>query len=75
MKHDPLNRTKVKRGTELPQAKLTEHDVKMINALVSDRNAALEKAKALTNAKLAEKFGVHKRTIDRITTGENWSHV
>ena len=47
----------------------------MINALVSDRNAALEKAKALTNAKLAEKFGVHKRTIDRITTGENWSHV
>lgn len=29
----------------------------------------------VTNAALAAKFGVHQRTIDRVTTGENWGHL
>ena len=35
---DPLNRTKVKRGMDLPQAKLTDADVLMIRELVGYRD-------------------------------------
>jgi len=72
---DPLNRTKVKRGMDLPQAKLTNDDVLMIRELVGYRDELKKKAADLTNKKLAEKFGVHNRTIDRITAGGAWSHV
>lgn len=70
-----LNRTKVKRGSELPWAKLDESDVANIRQIVSDRELLKRAAAELTNAKIAEKFGVHRRTIDRITAGEAWTHV
>jgi len=75
MKYDTQNRLKVKRGSQLPHAKLTEDDVALIWQLVEERDRHKAAAAALTNAKLAEKFGVHVRTIDRVTTGENWGHV
>lgn len=75
MKDDTLNRLHVKRGSELPQSKLTEADVALIQALVQERRKALELAKSLSNARIAEKFGVHPRTIDRISAGESWGHV
>jgi hypothetical protein len=72
---DPLNRTKVKRGSELPQAKLDDSDVRMIRQLIAERNRHMQAAKSLSNALIAEKFGVHYRTIDRISAGESWTHV
>jgi hypothetical protein len=75
MKDDVLNRTKVKRGSQLPWAKLTEDDVALIRAMVDEREATKARLRDVTNAKIAEKFGVHVRTIDRVTTGEGWGHV
>lgn len=72
---DPLNRTKVKRGSELPWAKLTEDDVRLINELIAERNKLKAQLSALTNRAIAEKFGVHIRTIDSITGGWAWTHV
>ena len=72
---DPLNRLKVKRGSELPWAKLDETRVAEILCLVAKRAVLLDKARALTNARLAKRFGVSVRTIDRITGGESWTHV
>jgi hypothetical protein len=71
----PLNRLYVKRGSQLPQAKLTEHDVCLIRKLIDEREAEKRRLAELTNAKLAEKFGVHVRTIDRISMGETWGHL
>ena len=75
MKDDPLNRTKAKRGSQLPHAKLCEDDVRLILSLVEHREKLKREAKNLTNARIAEKFSVHIRTIDRITSGESWGHV
>jgi ribosome-binding protein aMBF1 (putative translation factor) len=75
MKNDVLNRTKVKRGSELPWSKLTDDDVRLIRELVAERDYHRRQAAALTNEKIADKFGVHVRTIDRVTSGENWGHV
>jgi len=75
MKDDVLNRTKAKRGSQLPWAKLDESDITVIRELVSEREYHKRQASHLTNAKIAEKFGVHVRTIDRVTAGENWGHV
>ena len=72
---DPLNRTKVLRGSQLPQAKLTEADVLLIRQLIEHREDLRRQAAELTAKKIAEKFGVHVRTIDRISIGESWGHV
>ncbi len=70
-----LNRTKAKRGIDLPQSKLNESDVIMIRELVAYRDELKSEISTLTNKKLAEKFGVHFRTIDAITAGITWTHV
>ena len=75
MKDDVMNRLKVKRGQDLPQSKLTDDDVKMIRQLIEHREELKRQASELTAAKIAQKFGVHYRTIDRISTGEGWGHV
>lgn len=75
MKDDPMNRLKVKRGSDLPQAKLTEDDVSNILEIVRDREEMRTKLRSMTNRALAEKFEVHQRTIDKITSGLSWSHV
>jgi len=72
---DPLNRLKVKRGSELPWTKLDESDVELIHALFSERNRLKKELSSLTNKSIAEKFGVHLRTIERISAGETWIHV
>lgn len=72
---DPLNRNKVKRGMDLPHAKLTDDDIRNIRGLIGERNKHIQKARELSNAKIAEKMGVHYRTIDRIAAGESWGHV
>lgn len=60
---------------DLPQAKLTDDDVRLIRQLISHREELKRQASELTNAKIAAKFGLHYRTIDRISAGDTWSHV
>jgi len=72
---DPLNRQKVKRGSQLPQSKLNEEDVLNILGIVEYRNKLKDELSNLTNKKIAEKYDVHFRTIDRITAFESWTHV
>lgn len=75
MKDDPLNRTKVKRGSQLPQSKLTESDIELIRLILHERGIMKNQLKQITNKSLAEKFGVHQRTIDKVVVGESWVHV
>ena len=75
MKDDPMNRTKVRRGSVLPQSKLDEEDVKLVLELLSYREQLKQELKHLTNAKIADKFDVSVRCIDQISAGETWGHV
>lgn len=59
----------------MPQAKLTEQDAVLILRCVSERERLLKEAALLTNARLAEKFEVHVRTIDRVTQRRGWIHA
>lgn len=65
----------MRKGSELTWAKLTEPDVKIILDCVDERNRLREEANRLSNKSLAEKFGVHIRTIDKVMSGETWGHV
>lgn len=71
----PMNRWKVRRGSELPWAKLDEHAVRTIRAEIRRREELRLELRGLTNAALATRYGVHERTIDRISAGEGWCHV
>ncbi len=72
---DAMNRLKVKRGSQLPQSKLTEADVREIFAMVEQRDRLKRQLSRLTNASIAEMYGVHVRTVDRVTSGHGWSGV
>ena len=72
---DPLNRLKVRRGSQLPWAKLTEEDVIAIWRLVRERERLRRQIKSLSNEAIAEKFGVSVRTIERILYDGGWAHV
>lgn len=72
---DAMNRTKMKRGSALPHAKLDEGDVRMIRELVRSRDALRAQLVPLSNRGIAAKFGVHHRTIEKIVQGESWVHV
>lgn len=63
------------RGEELPQAKLTKEDIRLIWQCVAERERLREEARRLSNKALAEKFGVHYRTIERITQRWGWVHI
>jgi len=55
--------------------KLTEDDVRLIYALIDERNRLMKQAKDLSNAKIAEKFEVDKTTIGKLERGEIWTDV
>lgn len=59
----------------LPQAKLDEIDVAHIIKLMEYRTELRRQAATLTNEQIAKKFGVHVRTIDRISQRAGWIHV
>lgn len=82
MRDDPLNRTKVLRGSALPHAKLTESDVAKIHEIVATRKELMRQAlvlmrdaRSLSNKRIAQSVGLHVRTIDKITAGYSWTHV
>ena len=72
---DPLNRLNVLRGSALPQSKLTEEKVREIWQIVARRNALKAELSGMTNQAIANRYGVHIRTIDRVTALESWGHV
>jgi len=63
------------RGENHYKAKLSNCEVKWIKDLLAQREKLLKQARDLTNAKLAEKFEVSKRTIDKISEGYSWIHI
>lgn len=63
------------RGSRHHMAKFTEDEIALILNLVNERDALKKAASELTNAKIAEKFEVHPRTIEKIISGETWAHV
>jgi len=64
------------RGEELPHAKLCIDDVLAIrNAKLMRDALRAEVINNLSNDALASKYGVHKRTIERVLSNETWVHV
>tara|TARA_Y100000296_G_C5168538_1_gene256053 strand:- start:2010 stop:2249 length:240 start_codon:yes stop_codon:yes gene_type:complete len=73
---DPFNFMKVKRGSELPQSKLTEETVKEARKLYKEARQAIRDLQDLYSAKgLAERYGVHVRTMEKALAGITWSRV
>lgn len=79
MKRDEyLQRTRefAKRGMDLPQSKLMPIEVSEIKSAIRQREALRKHiSENLTNDALAEKFGVHNRTIEKIARNETWIDV
>lgn len=65
----------IKRGEQLPHAKLTEEDVRLLRKCVVERERLRKQANELSNQRLAEKFDVHVRTIEKVLQGYSWFHV
>ena len=66
----------VKRGEELSHTKLTTVDVQAIRSAQRQRESLLQHIKNnLSNEALSKRLGVSKRTLERITANETWSHV
>ena len=64
----------MRRGLELPLAKLLPLDVAEIRSAARQRQSLRSYlASTLSNAALAAKFGVHERTIEKILSRETWS--
>ena len=65
-----------KRGIDLPQTKLGEDEVRYIRSAVERRiELRNEINETLSNAALAEKYGVHQRTIEKIISYETGRHI
>lgn len=63
------------RGEKLPQAKLTDDDIRLIWQCVAERERLRKEAAELSNAALARKFDISIRTMDRITQRRGWIHL
>lgn len=63
------------RGSKHHKSKFTEAEILLILNLINEREALRRAASELSNAKLAEKFEVHPRTIESIVSGRTWAHV
>lgn len=64
------------RGQDLPQSKLLELEVAAIRSAATQReNLRRYIRENLSNEALAEKFGVHVRTVEKVLRHESWGHV
>lgn len=64
------------RGQDLPQSKLLELDVIDIRSAARQRAALLKHIKDnLSNEALCKRYGIHKRTLEKILSRETWSHL
>ena len=72
----PLNRIKVKRGSALPQSKLTEEEVRKIRRQYAKAKLLVARIQSRWTAKgIARAYGLHHRTVEKILSGETWTHV
>ncbi len=63
---DAIERDRLPRGSERPNARLTEPQVVTIKVLLADGGMHKD---------IARRFGVHRSTITMINTGKTWTHV
>jgi DNA invertase Pin-like site-specific DNA recombinase len=71
-----VSRSDALRGNENATRKLTEDDVRLIRELSEQGRAEIQRIYATCTAKaLAEKFGVHKRTVEKVLRYETWKAV
>lgn len=66
---------KIMRGSGHYRAKLTEDDVRLILELKAERDRLIAEAKKITTKRLADKFGVHEKTVQRVFYRGGWGHV
>ena len=73
---DCTNRLKVRRGSDIPWSKLTEDDVRICRELHAYKMAEVARLESsLSINALAEKFGVHPRTMEKVLNFDTWKHV
>lgn len=65
----------IKRGQQLKHSKLTDEDVRLLRKCAAERERLRKEANELSNKRLAEKFDVHPRTIEKVLQGFTWFHV
>lgn len=76
MRCSVANRMKVKRGEDLPHARLTADDVRLIRQIHADKQEQIARLNETCSVQaLAEKFEVHPRTIEKVIGFETWRHV
>ena len=64
------------RGQELPQTKLLDIDVVSIRSAARQRDALRKHIKDnLSNEALANQYGIHIRTIEKVLQYNSWSHI
>lgn len=62
-------------GARNANAKLSHDDVRLIRALIRERNRLMEEANKLTRQKIAEKFGIKPVTVSKISQHYTWANV
>jgi hypothetical protein len=73
---DPLNRLSVLRGEDLPQSKLDEYKVRKARSDYERARLVVQRIQARYSVKgIANRYGVHHRTMEKALSGETWSHI
>lgn len=70
-----MNAANHSRGESHYRAKLTNDDVRLIREAAEYRRKLIAEAASLSDANLAEKFGVSKSAIGRVLYSGAWGHV
>jgi hypothetical protein len=69
-------RSMARRGVALTHSKLTPAEVQEIRQAKENRlDLMAHISETLSNSALAEKYGVHPRTIEKVLSYETWSHI
>jgi len=63
------------RGERCHNAKMSADRVREIRAAIERRKQIDEERAKLTNAALADRYGIHVRNLEKIARGETWRHV
>lgn len=73
---NPLNRLDVRRGSELPQARLDDEKVRKARRDYERARALIRRLQAQYSVQgLADKYGVHRATMEKALSGVTWSHL
>lgn len=68
--------SKYKRGSQLPQAKMTEEDVRRARSEYADGRAKLNRLMRYFSVEgLAERYGISKPAMEKILYRQTWEHI